>query len=263
MEHLADLGDRELRDKLKAAGLKRFQERVSELSIIIERNGADQALYAAIFEVLGYAENREPFAELARRLPVVLLRSAALAWPEQKRSSLVSDLLLAGSGLTPVSRAWSDLMGTPPMRADVWRTAGVRPANRPQRRLAAAAWYASTAITTGLAAPLARASIDGITPLVQALTVRGETGTATLVGDARAREIAINAVLPTLVAIATLDEDQAGAAGHQALYERFPSLPSNTITREATRLLGPRVGLRLGACEQQGLIHLYRQAISA
>ena len=47
-----------------------------------------------------------------------------------------------------------------------------------------------------------------------------------------------------------------------ALFEEFPSLPANSLTREAVRLIGDRGAGRLGACEQQGLQDLYRRAVA-
>ena len=73
--------------------------------------------------------------------------------------------------------------------------------------------------------------------------------------------MAVNAVLPVLAAVARGRGDRDGSARLTALFEALPSLPLNSLTREAVRLIGGPVA-GLGACEQQGLLHLYRRAVS-
>ena len=77
-----------------------------------------------------------------------------------------------------------------------------------------------------------------------------------MVGEKRAREMAVSAVLPVLRGLPN------AARAVDKLYASFPSLSENTITREARRLLGKHERLKMSACEQQGLMHLYRQAVS-
>ncbi len=73
----------------------------------------------------------------------------------------------------------------------------------------------------------------------------------------------MGAVLPGLAAEAAVLGDRRLAREVGAMYERFPALPDNTVTREARRLLGPRaLAMRLDACEHQGLMHLYRRAVA-
>ena len=75
--------------------------------------------------------------------------------------------------------------------------------------------------------------------------------------------MAANAVLPGLAAQARRRDDRHGVARLAALFEEVPPLPANSLTREASRLLGDRDTGRLGACEQQGLLHLYRRAVAS
>ena len=95
--------------------------------------------------------------------------------------------------------------------------------------------------------------------LIQALTV--ESAGAALVGESRAKEIAVNAVLPVLAAV----PGTGTGAGRQAedAYAVFPALGSNTLLREALMLVGGRRGLRLGACEQLGLQRFYLEAVDS
>lgn len=249
---LSRLSDDALRLRLTEAGLARFDGRVDEARRGIEAHGPDQLAMMRIMDCLGFSENREPFAELSRRAPYAVLRAACRTVDESRRTSVIERLLLSGAGFTPPGNEWQCFVGTQPMPSSAWRVAGVRPPNHPRRRIAALAIYLSLASDFGLGAWLSAVSQGGLSPLLGALAVRANDGSA-LVGDARAREIAVNAVLPLLAALG--DGDARG------MYEAAPSLPDNTITREALSLIGKRRGLRLGGCQQQGLLALYRLAV--
>jgi hypothetical protein len=203
---------------------------------------------------LGYSENRAPFAVLAKRAPFALLRAAARTATVGERVGLIERLLLSGAGLAPPGNEWACFVGTPSMQATDWRVAGVRPSNHPRRRIAALAAYLEAAGRAGFVGWLRSASKGGLPPLLGALVVQAGDGSA-LVGGARAREVLVNAALPVLAA---MGEEQ----NVRGMYQRAPSLPDNTLTREAMGLVGHRDGLRLGACQQQGLLHLYRAAVS-
>ena len=97
--------------------------------------------------------------------------------------------------------------------------------------------------------------------VIRAFEAPGEGGRRSLIGSGRAAEIAVNAVLPGLCAMARLLGDRALESVAVDLYRRFPALPENSITREAKLIfaLGPdKLESVYGAREQQGLIYLYR-----
>ena len=258
---LAGRSDDDLRAVLRRAGRARFREHTLAASAAVRRDGVEQALYASILEALGYAENRAPFAELARRLPLDRLRALAPSGSEAVRFEEVHGLLASCAGHAPA--AWSARAGVEPMDPGCWRTSGVRPASHPVRRLQAAATLVLMSIPNGLRPVLAEACATGANVLVDALRVRRMPGGTALVGTGRAREMAVGAVLPTLAADAAARGDRPLARRVRAAYERFPALPDNTLTREARRLLGPRArAMRLSACEHQGLMRLYRLAVA-
>ena len=266
LHDLAGRPEDDLRAALRRAGRVRLREHTLAASAAVARDGIEQALYASILEALGYAENRAPFAELARRLPLERLRAITRSEPEAVRFELVHGLLASCAGLGPASRRVD--AGIQPMDPGCWRTSGVRPASHPSRRLQAAAALVLMSIPSGLRPVLAEACAAGAGALVDALRMRPTPGgTAlvgiTLVGTGRAREVAVGAVLPFLAADAAARGDRPLARRVHAIYERFPALPDNTLTREARRLLGPRAhAMRLSACEHQGLMRLYRLAVA-
>ncbi len=260
---LAQAGPDELLAALRRAGMERFETRVDEASAAIARHGVEQTLYAGLLEVLGYAENRAPFLALSRTLPVMLLRSVIAAYPSEAGTRVLDELLRSAAGWTPPSEAWSHLVGLTPMAPGVWRTAGVRPMNHPRRRLEGAVHLLRRHLGQGLAVSLATALERGHASLTEALTVsgRGEGGPprAAPVGGGRAAEMSVNVVLPVLTAWAEQRGDAALRERRRRLYAHHPPLPENGLTREARRLLGACPD-PIGACAQQGLLHLYRQA---
>ena len=241
---------RSCRHALVRSGMARFEERAASAAQRATEAGAEQALHEAVFDALGYAENRAPFLRLARAAPYRELRGLALAHPpdaqDERESRLARHLLdiadLAGNGQEPP-----------------WRTSGVRPANHPRRRILGAAFLIARTADDGLLAACSIACAAGPSALEQLLTVTG--GGGTLIGAGRAREAAVNAVLP-VIAAQVMIEAQAGMSDAAAeAYRLFPSLPDNSVTREARRLAGAQ-GMRLSACEQLGLMRLYRRGIA-
>ena len=249
LAELASLDDAALRERLRASGEALFAERSERMGVAAAALGADQALYEALMDGFGYSENRAPFAELARLLPAAVLAAALRSAPEESAEALTRGLLLAGGGLAPPNAEWRRYAGMAPMHPGRWRTAGVRPQNRPAARVACAA--------AALAPHLRR----GLTASVEAALERGGAVlSAPGLGAGRARTLLATAVLPLLAA--------AGSASvREASRERFlalPALPANTITREAWELARPGerlAGARLSGAEHLGLQRLYRQAV--
>ncbi len=246
MAGLARMGSSELRQTLVRAGMLRFQERATAARNAL-RSGVEQAFHEAVFEALGYSENRAPFLELARMAPIEELRRLALETPRQDQADALTRRLLSLAG-------FGEGAGSSAMERAFWRTSGVRPANHPARRVRAAGVLTAGVTDEGWLTACRRAAEDGPSGLERLFTA-AEEGSA-LTGSGRAREIVVNAALPLLAA-----KEGGDGQGAAALYRMFPPLPENSVTREARRLAGA-AGMRLSACEQQGLIRLYRRGVA-
>ena len=249
-------GSAGLRQMLVRSGAARFRERADAAARRIAEAGPEQALHEAVFDALGYAENREPFLRLARAAPAAELARLARETPEAERAAALERRLLGAAGFGDAPDGADGSEPPPPRRPEdasrsAWRTAGVRPANHPRRRVLGAAALLARAADEGLLSACARACAGGPSALKALLTVAGARGT--LIGAGRAREIAVNVALPALAA--------AGAPGAEGVYLRFPAPPENALTKEARRLAGA-AGMRLSACEQIGLIRLYRRSVA-
>jgi len=140
---------------LESAGAERMRRKALRLRGIARNTGMDQALYEEIMSALGYRRNKQPFRELAARATLTRLRERCGADPLQWYA-----VLLGVAGLLPpdiparwppatrrfVRHLWDRWWKQAAEWREVameprsWQKAGVRPANRPERRLAAAAY---------------------------------------------------------------------------------------------------------------------------
>lgn len=147
---------------LDYAGDERVLQKAKRYERWIEKSPFEQVLYEAIMESLGYKNNKEPFLTLASRMPLEDIRYLI---PEdaslQKKKIDIQSLLLGTAGLLPqqgniipsydketaeyindLEHAWSELqkkIDRDPMTKHDWNYAGIRPANFPERRIAAMA----------------------------------------------------------------------------------------------------------------------------
>lgn len=144
---LRELAEDKAREVLLGAAQFRLRRKAGMVARLAELHGPDEALFQALAATLGYKSNKLPFTLLAQRLPLRLLR---------KREA---DALLFGvSGFLPHDLAAFDSSTRTylrelwekwwPCRTEferlniapaLWRLSGQRPANHPQRRLAALA----------------------------------------------------------------------------------------------------------------------------
>lgn len=257
------LSARTLEKLLDVAGDRRFLARSRGFARELDAGDADQVLYAALFEALGYAANRKPFRRLAEIFPYA--SAAALRGePAGTRRAAVRALLLTASGLTPGADTAGDgapdaalvrrLPRTRRLAPSEWRLFRVRPSNHPVRRVEGAARLVDRFLDSGPTAYV-RSAVEQAKPavLVRALS------DPPLIGAGRARDMAVNVVLPFMHALAGAMRDGEAAARSLEAYRSFPGLADNDITREMSRLVADR-GLTVstkGARRHQGLAHLY------
>lgn len=242
---------------LDRAGDQRFQLKSDWLAECIRALGPDQALYQALMEGLGYSSNRRPFVELASRAPYRAVVEAAGQLPPGDRRAAIGSWLGACSGLIEPESSRPRGIGMGMNRGE-WRLFRVRPANHPWRRIMGAAVLLDRLWESGLAAGVAEvASQLSPTKLTAALSAPGVDGPA-LVGPGRAKDLAVNAVLPFMHAWRKIDVQAPEPDGALALFQRFPCLTDNQSTREMKAQLLPLEWRKTvtNARRQQGLLHL-------
>lgn len=243
---------------LNRAGDERFLSHSSRFRTLLTEQSPDQTLWEAICDALGYRHNRHPFLMLATSAPYAALSSAVQRLPHAQRETALALCLLrmAGFETGPVPAG----LGAP-LDSTEWRLFRVRPANHPRRRILGAAALVARFSDTGLVSGIwtfAEAGKPKV--LTETLTVPSNDLKPALIGPGRARDIAVNVVLPFLHGFHTLASDYTTGEKMLELYRCYGSLSDNEITRElASALQEPEWGrIADNARRQQGLIHLQR-----
>jgi len=183
-------------EELDRLGDLRFDRRIARLRRDLAREWPARLFYREILIGLGYKSNRAGFEELARLIPLERLQGRSI--PEMER------VLVDAARSIP------------------WRTRGVRPANRPMRRISSIARWLGRVGTEAPHAPhLAR-------PLDTSFDPGG-------IGADRERQLIANVVLPLAAAM--------GDAEARQIFAQLPGAPQNRRVRDARALFGvARVG---------------------
>jgi len=287
---------REVLTLLGAAGDWRLLAKSVRLDDTLSADGADTMFYEGLMTALGYRAYKVEFRRLARQLPYSLVRSVvADAPPGEDGVELLRAVYLGSAGLLPSATSddeyvvrlnsfWERLQPVlPPSNPEyyAWRRSGVRPVNRPERRLAAAAALVLRDIKPGIAAQwidrIRTAGLERHAPrrFIDALMVdadgywkerygfdiAGRSSGQRLVGQSRASEILVNAVLPAALALARREEDEPLRSRVLSVYSRMPRGDWNSVTKLMRDRLFPdglpRSKYRLGARHQQGMLQVY------
>ena len=241
------------------AGDEWFAGKMAMFSEEVDAFGGDIAVQLGVFEALGYARNRWQFRTLARRMP----------WPYLKRelldncdrvgtaTSIAETLLKWAAGWQPVP----DFATAPALMGDApaWNRAHGMPANRPEKRVAAAAKLVASWYEMG--GPLAH-TLDTVRKAERCSDIwRQLAPEASGIGKSRAMEITVNIVLPLVAAWAKRGGDTALYSKALELYEAHPTMGTNSVLRESVRYLQSRgfyTSHCRGARQQQGTMHLYK-----
>jgi hypothetical protein len=293
---------------LDMAGEERWRQKANRFALRAERRGVEQALYETLMETLGFQGNRMPFWQLARLAPVARIREALAT--VQPTPTHVQAILYGVSGflqrwhterrrphqarddyVATLATHWEPVATWFPEHLDErqWRTAGIRPANFPQRRIAAAGHllagvrqhslmdYCFTAMRP-IEAYAARDQLRRcLKELARRLHVAGDEDfwgrryaidgqeqnrPIDLLGPGRATTMVVDVLLPAAAALAQLGYEPIALEAARALYVSHPRLPPNEVTREMLRQFfgadRARAAIVNSACRQQGLIQLYR-----
>ena len=260
-------------DLLDRAGNARFRQKSARYQAFLREQDPNQTLFEGICEALGYRHNQQPFLKLAQRNSCRALAQAAAALPPEQRAGALEDWLLQLSGLaeSPGIKLPRTGLG-PPLARREWHCFRVRPANHPWRRVAGAAVLLARFLESGLVTGLQPAAESGIpSRLTSALAVgKSDGGGRSLIGPGRARDLAVNVVLPFFHALGTparaaaeregdSDSGQRYSKSYLQSNWRFGLLQDNELFREMRdRLFDPAwAGAIDSARRQQGLLHLH------
>ncbi len=274
---------------LRQAAAVRFRSKANLLHARARQAGWEQALWEGLFRGLGYKQNVWPMQRLAE----LRLRLAADA-PDGPREwqarlygvgGLLPDRLTRRAGGVPayLRHLWDiwwrlrQAMADCTLPQSLWRFSGLRPGNRPERRLALAShWLATGTLPAALEQWCTASWPDrelgrSLTSVMQVVgdpfwswhwtwrTSRLRRAQP-LLGVARLTDLAVNTVLPWLWVRA----EEGNSPGLRDEIERryfvWPAAEDNAILRLARRrLLGSEShALFRTAASQQGLMQIVR-----
>ena len=224
------LGVAAVGELLDGAGDERFGLKAAHFGQELVEKEADQVLYQGLMRALGYSRNKECFQELARRLPLMVLRAIARGERGQRRGLVLGKALLAEAGLLP------SFTGTKPWGEAEWHLSGLRPCNRPQLRIAGAGYLLARFIEKGLVPGLLElvSGADlkmGYRVLEQGLMVTGDGANSALIGRGRAREMVVNTVLPISTPFPEAQPTGYGGSLHSTLFGWRGALPVGAAPR--------------------------------
>ena len=275
---------------LNVAGEERFKRKAMHFHLGLQQEEAKQALWNHMMRALGYSKNTKPFEELAHRVPLNFIESIK---PEESLV-LKQAWLLGTAGLLPSQRSRGEFSQEEEIREleQVWRSAGkgaktmkqsdwnlwrIYPNNSPVRRIVAQSYLLQRYYGKGLLwgmlqlvkeTPLTaghRWLEDGLCVLGAGywqghfdFYVRSKTRGAALLGKDKASEIVVNVILPFAFSWGEMANEPELKGKAIELYNCYPKLTENEVTRHMARQLRLKGTADFTACHQQGLIHVFR-----
>jgi hypothetical protein len=283
---LSNLPEERVCNILDAAAQFRLRQKASRIRHKIENHGRDEALFQEIAGALGYKENKLPFALLAQRLPLKLLRensddSEALLFGIAGFLQTADLEIYKKSAREYVRELWDgwwphrDGLQRFVLPTKVWRISGTRPVNHPQRRLAALAILARA--WPRLQRASGESSVAAANDFFQALkhpfwnfhyTLTSEAAPKkmALIGESRVADILANVLFPFWLA-EEIDLSRGvppPRTGKTSLWEEYTKLPARLSNRRVetagTRLFGNdvrRARFVNTVSHQQGLLQIY------
>ncbi len=284
---LRDLPAARIHTLLENAGDERLAAKTRKFVRWIHRRGPEQAFYEGWMEALGFKSNKQGFRLLAQQLPLADIMSNG------HTHAIRAALFFGVANFLPtdrpkpnqpdhdriIKRLWGAWWKHRPeyqfrvIPAKTWRFSGVRPANHPHRRLAAALILLKK--HPNLAERVLGAIETGGDPSQLFLHLRDEywsthftlggkpqTEATELIGPSRAREILTNVILPFASAHAQLHDNTVLLTRVHQLYCKLKPSSSNSIVRLASQQLFDRVEDALPHIQterrQQGLIQVFQ-----
>ncbi|HTP12550.1 MAG TPA: DUF2851 family protein [Bacteroidota bacterium] len=252
----------------------------------------EQVLYEGLMEGLGYAKNRQPFLRLARSVTLDRLRALRADRDGVRRAAI----LFAVAGLLPkiksmreresrdyvrtLIRSWSDVLASfrfAKLQAADWQFFPTRPNNFPTLRISAASALASRLLNEELFKSIIqvlkscedpaklRSAFHRLFMLPQddfwSHHYDFDQRTAkpmVALGISRIDELLVNTTIPVALLYARIFRDALVRERALALYESFPSMQENSITRIMEEQLLRRRNVLVRASTQQGVIHLFK-----
>ena len=276
---------------LDIAGKQRFMQKAMQFKLFMQEEKASQVLYQGIMRALGYSHNMRPFEKLARIVPLSLLeklepresvysKQARLLGAAGLLSSQLKTIALADTNSTErLETIWRTMdKGHSIMSENEWQSSHIYPNNSPTHRILALGHLLQYYYKVGLLAGMLQLVYKAVPALRQTSIQEGlmvysdghflheqksvalnqQSFRTTLLGSNKAAQIEVNIILP--FAYGWCETAGKTSMGQKAftLYLRHRGMAGNTVTRHMQSQLGLEDSSVLTACQQQGLIHIYK-----
>lgn len=279
---------------LDEAGEERFLAKTTKFEAELAQMEAGQIIYQGIMGALGYAKNKTPMLELARRVPLqtleLMVKNEA---SDDECLARQQALLLGTAGLLPAQRTkrkeenkaegwveklerlWDSFHQSQSMSLDAWNRFKVRPSNFPVRRIAAMSYlvlrYKETGMLGGILNAMKEALVEqGYIRLEKGLIVSASGYWAshfdfgmscienpTLLGRSRASDIVVSVILPFALALSRFTSQPELGKKALAFYHSYARMAANAVELHMRHQLGLSTSLVNSARRQQGLLHIY------
>jgi hypothetical protein len=274
---------RKVSEVLASEGMLRLQVKSRRSADLVERVGPEQALLCLIARTLGYSSNAVQCEDVADRLGLRATRAALGMLPSLERQALVLGL----AGLLPSQRnrgagagvddcrlheaAWRGMgLENMSMPSAEWNLGRIYPNNHPVRRLVGLADLLPRlpCIVEELSRSVACGSLDCrlLRELERRVRVEGDdywrrhfdfgraTPSSEVVGQGKAREIIVNAIIPLALAMASADI--LNLAPFNEAFRAYPATGQNAVTRHMRAQLGVSMS-SVPAVQAQGMLQLF------
>ena len=276
-----------LEELLNAAGEERFKQKARHFQAELKQGESGQVLFRGMMRALGYAKNTKPFEELADRISLTSIESS-------EGLAIKQALLLGTAGLLPSQRwpgkfarerevrelenLWQSVSRkAKTMKESDWNFSHIYPNNSPLRRIVAQSYllerYGQGKLLAGILQLVKEAPLsNGHQTLEDGLIVAGDgywrdhfdfnvsskTKLSALLGNSKAGEIIVNVILPFAFSWGKMVNEPELMKKAMELYNGYPKLAENEITRHMENQLCLEEPPDPTACHQQGLIHIFR-----
>jgi hypothetical protein len=275
---------------LNMAGEQRFRQKASLFQAQMRLEKPSHVLFRGMLRALGYSQNMRPFEELARRLSLDFLEQLEphenvcpkQAWllgtagllPSQRKTTV----LPIESKMEILETIWQKTGNNRvSMSEDDWQLSHIYPHNSPINRILALGHiiqrYHKIGFLKGLlqlvyeAVPVPghpsieeglMVTLDRQLQKQQGITTPVHVQESAQLGISKASQIAVNTILPFAFAWGKIVCNTVMIKRALNLYLRHQKMADNTITRHMRSQLGLGDSHVFNACQQQGLIHLYK-----
>ena len=283
---LRELPPDKMQELLRQAAQIRFERKAQEFGVRARHVGWEQALWEGIFRALGYKQNVWPLRRVAELLPLIKIEKASpLLW--QVRLLGISGLLPAelsdqrGEANPYLRRIWDawwrerEKFSEHILPKAVWKFSGLRPANRPERRLALVShWLSSDDFLRNIEEWFTSDHANDALSLFETLQVRDDefwschwtfrsaplAKPQPLIGEKRITDLAINVILPWFWMRAVAGKNFELQKKAEERFFNWPAAEDNSILRLARLRLLAKSDPRLfrTASAQQGLLQIVR-----